>query len=188
MACFLYVAAIFSAVLPVIRADEGFLNDDDDYDYAYSGYLPTEDIKPCASVCHCTSIKSGSNPPITVSCHTDQLSPAILLHGTRSVLLFVKLPSVRILGNNFIYDQQAVKRYRVEYLDLSDNGIVEIQCKAFVGLQYLRVLVLSSNRISKIDKCMFDGLPSLTSIDLSNNNISHITEEAFASLPSLKYL
>jgi hypothetical protein len=116
MACFLYVAAIFSAVLPVIRADEGFLNDDDDYDYAYSGYLPTEDIKPCASVCHCTSIKSGSNPPITVSCHTDQLSPAILLHGTRSVLLFVKLPSVRILGNNFIYDQQAVKRYRVEYL------------------------------------------------------------------------
>jgi hypothetical protein len=32
------------------------------------------------------------------------------------IRLFVKLPSVRILGNNFIYDQQAVKRYRVEYL------------------------------------------------------------------------
>lgn len=64
----------------------------------------------------------------------------------------------------------------LQYLDLSNNQIVEILPSHFESLVNLEILILSYNNISKIDAKAFSSLTNLKTLRLNNNKIIKISE------------
>nr|CDH93611.1 TLR20b (s) protein [Salmo salar] len=75
----------------------------------------------------------------------------------------------------------------LQYLDLTQNLISNIEDFAFMGLTNLESLDITQNKITQINANTFFGLHSLTWLDLRNNPLIHNIEAmSFTHLTSLK--
>lgn len=73
-------------------------------------------------------------------------------------------------GLTFIKDYAFKNHFKLQYLELSENGIFEITDKGFYGLKNsLLTLDLSQNSIHMIDKCVFKDFSLLSQIYLWRN-------------------
>jgi len=75
-------------------------------------------------------------------------------------------------------------------LNLSSNGIQQLQNDIFIGLPSLRNLDLSFNSLTKLDNKtngVLDDLLSLETLDLSHNRISFVTKKTFPSHQYIPY-
>ena len=72
--------------------------------------------------------------------------------------------------------------HKFEYLvemDLSSNGVRDIEAGAFAQCPVLEVLILNDNSLKQVENEMFEGLNGLKVLDLSENSITSIDEEVF---------
>lgn len=70
--------------------------------------------------------------------------------------------------------------FTLEYLDLSDNPIVEIEGEDFNDLPALKVLKLNNIAINKVPEYAFKSLPSLLHLELERNqNLTEFSSLAF---------
>ena len=76
----------------------------------------------------------------------------------------------------------------LHYIDLSNNSITEIRMSDFNGYGSISVLNLSSNGVSDIDEDSFKELINVTHIYLSDNNISYLPPSTFNHNANLKKL
>lgn len=73
-------------------------------------------------------------------------------------------------------------------IDLSENGIVQLDRNTFNGNDRLRVLYLNGNPLRTLQAHQFPVLPHLRSLDLHNCQITTIDPLAFANLELLELL
>ena len=71
-------------------------------------------------------------------------------------------------------------------LDLSHNGISNIEEYAFKGMKSLEVLILHNNTIGLLPTHAFQDLDFVEIVDLSHNNITHIHPMTFYNLTKLQ--
>ena len=76
----------------------------------------------------------------------------------------------------------------IEFLDLSDRGIIALRVGDFSGLTGLSILRLSDNDLSMLPEGVFDGLSSLRSLRLTDNDLAVLPRGIFAGLSSLESL
>ncbi|XP_064819682.1 toll-like receptor 3 [Oncorhynchus masou masou] len=76
---------------------------------------------------------------------------------------------------------------KLQYLDIKQNLISNVEDFAFMGLTNLESLDITSNKITQINANTFFGLHSLTWLDLRNNPLIHNIEAmSFTHLMSLR--
>eukprot|EP00092_Neocalanus_flemingeri_P029420 GFUD01031945.1.p1 GENE.GFUD01031945.1~~GFUD01031945.1.p1 ORF type:complete len:556 (+),score=149.18 GFUD01031945.1:228-1670(+) len=68
---------------------------------------------------------------------------------------------------------------RLEYLDLSENEIVEIKPHCFRESSEMLTLNLRQNRIGTVDHNDLEGLAHLVTLNMAENSIDNITAKAF---------
>jgi Leucine-rich repeat (LRR) protein len=108
--------------------------------------------------------------------------------------IFEEFPSLRqlkisnmyvlVLQDNF-FSTDFVK---IEYLDLSDNSIEEIEENALDNLVNLKWLNLESNELQALHSFEFRNNKKLEYISLKNNEIVKIDRRAFKNLEHLKFV
>lgn len=76
---------------------------------------------------------------------------------------------------------------RLKVLDISEQGVEEIEEGALSRLPNLRILNLEGNKLKSIKKSVFNHVP-LENIHLAANEISHIDTDAFDDMPNLDLL
>jgi hypothetical protein len=76
----------------------------------------------------------------------------------------------------------------LHYIDLSNNNITEFRMSDFNGYASISVLNLSSNGVSEIDEDSFKELINVTHIYLSDNNISYLPPSTFNHNANLRKL
>jgi len=77
---------------------------------------------------------------------------------------------------------------RLVELNLSINGISQVDPQTFTGCTALQWLNLSNNEISQVDPQTFTGCRALTRLNLSDNQITKIDSEVFANCGALQWL
>ncbi|CDQ99657.1 unnamed protein product, partial [Oncorhynchus mykiss] len=91
------------------------------------------------------------------------------------------------LKNLMPFAKQFICLVKLQYLDLTQNLISNIEDFAFLGLTNLESLDITSNNITQINANTFYGLHSLTWLDLRNNPLIHNIEAmSFTHLMSLR--
>jgi Leucine-rich repeat (LRR) protein len=76
----------------------------------------------------------------------------------------------------------------MEWLNLSNNKIMDIEEKAFSGLRNLKSLVLENNNIQNLKKKLFVELTVLIQVSLGQNKLTTFDFEIFKKNPKLVYL
>ena len=76
--------------------------------------------------------------------------------------------------------------FRLEYLDLSENEIVEIKPHCFRESSEMLTLNLRQNRIGTVDHNDLEGLTHLVTLNMAENSIDNITDRAFIWLQGLQ--
>ena len=76
----------------------------------------------------------------------------------------------------------------IDFLDLSDRGIVALRVGDLSGLSGLRTLRLDGNDLSTLRVGIFAGLSSLRDLYLDDNKLTALPEEVFAGLSRLEDL
>lgn len=69
--------------------------------------------------------------------------------------------------------------------DKSFDGFVNIQTKAFEGLDKLQKLMLNNNFLTKISNKVFDGLVNVKTLFLQNNKLKFIASNLFVQFPQI---
>ncbi|XP_020307616.2 toll-like receptor 13 [Oncorhynchus kisutch] len=92
-----------------------------------------------------------------------------------------------LINIQMLFAKQFICLVKLQYLDLTQNLISNIEDFAFLGLTNLESLDITSNNITQINANTFDGLHSLTWLDLRNNPLIHNIEAmSFTHLMSLR--
>ena len=68
---------------------------------------------------------------------------------------------------------------QIDYLNLNDQNISQIDDNTFAGLSNLKNVILRNNKITNITHSTFNGLTSLIALVLSDNHINSIDINAF---------
>ncbi|KAJ8965079.1 hypothetical protein NQ317_012047 [Molorchus minor] len=76
----------------------------------------------------------------------------------------------------------------LQYVDLSNNHLVNIPTKSFLHQEKLQELHLNENKLSSINNKTFQGLKSLTVLNLRRNFLEELTRGLFSVLPKLEEL
>jgi len=91
------------------------------------------------------------------------------------------------VGRNKIKYVSNMEAYsRLEYLDLSENEIVEIKPHCFRESSEMLTLNLRQNRIGTVDHNDLEGLTHLVTLNMAENSIDNITDRAFIWLQGLQ--
>lgn len=99
------------------------------------------------------------------------------------LILFIKKGSAKEIGEML----ETMKSLR--YLNLAQNGLIELPTGAIRGHTHLMKLDLSDNNIVKIQREAFKEVPSLTEMSLRNNSLMELPLDGLAwDLTSLKEL
>ncbi|KAL6442103.1 hypothetical protein ACFW04_002428 [Cataglyphis niger] len=77
---------------------------------------------------------------------------------------------------------------RLHFLTVSENGLVNVQQGALMGLRNLTYLSLSHNQIDVLEDHSFKYLSTLTRLDLANNRIVAVSSASLAHLEKLTTL
>lgn len=95
-----------------------------------------------------------------------------------------------VLRNNKIKTVDAAFQfYRdLQYVDLSNNHLVNIPTKSFTSQERLQELHLNKNKLSSVTNVTFQGLKSLTVLNLRENFLMELTRGLFSILPKLEEL
>ena len=97
-----------------------------------------------------------------------------------------------VLEENYISDIKPIETNhfgnKMVLLDLSSNGISDINSLGKVDLRNLKNLFLNNNKIISIDIICQISFPNLTELNLSSNQINSIETLVKSNLPSLKEL
>lgn len=96
----------------------------------------------------------------------------------------IKNLSIRGIGLNPVPDNFFIDAYDIRRLTISDNNISDVFELPFT-LEYLD---LSDNPIAEIEEEDFNNLPGLKVLKLNNVAINEVPEYAFKSLPALVHL
>uniref|UniRef100_A0A8C7HEB7 Uncharacterized protein n=1 Tax=Oncorhynchus kisutch TaxID=8019 RepID=A0A8C7HEB7_ONCKI len=92
-----------------------------------------------------------------------------------------------LINIQMLFAKQFICLVKLQYLDIKQNLISNIEDFAFLGLTNLESLDITSNNITQINANTFDGLHSLTWLDLRNNPLIHNIEAmSFTHLMSLR--
>uniref|UniRef100_A0A4W5KJY5 TIR domain-containing protein n=1 Tax=Hucho hucho TaxID=62062 RepID=A0A4W5KJY5_9TELE len=95
--------------------------------------------------------------------------------------------TLRLNKLHMLFAKQFSCLFKLQYLDLTQNLISNIEDFAFLGLTNLESLDIAKNKITQINANTFFGLHSLTWLDLRNNPLIHNIEAmSFTHLTSLK--
>ena len=130
----------------------------------------------CPAGCSCDS---G-----TVDCSRRGLKeiPNDIPHGTVKLLLndneISRIPAMGIFN----------RLPSLQHLDLSRNGLVEVEEGSFEGASSIKTMSLAQNKLVLMNNRILRGLNGLESLNIFSNDISCITPGAFDSLRSLKSL
>jgi Leucine-rich repeat (LRR) protein len=89
-----------------------------------------------------------------------------------------------VLQDNFF----STNFMKIEYLDLSHNGIAEIEENALDNLVNLESLNLESNRLEVLNSFVFRNNKRLEYINLNKNEIQKINRRALKNLKNLKFV
>ncbi|XP_055753465.1 toll-like receptor 13 [Salvelinus fontinalis] len=101
--------------------------------------------------------------------------------------LQLKKLTLRLNKLHMLFAKQFSCLVELQYLDLTQNLISNIEDFAFLGLTNLESLDITINKITQINANTFFGLHSLTSLDLRNNPLIHNIEAmSFTHLTSLR--
>ena len=73
-------------------------------------------------------------------------------------------------------------------LNMSDNGISDIEVHSVMSLRLLRELDLSHNQITQVHSRIWPYLPHLTKLDLSHNPIESLTKDSFIGATRIETL
>ncbi|XP_019620927.1 PREDICTED: slit homolog 2 protein-like [Branchiostoma belcheri] len=76
----------------------------------------------------------------------------------------------------------------LEELDISGNGIIDIEPGAFSSLNKLKVLYLSENSIKRIKPAVMNDLKSVEVLDVSGNKMSYLPADIKERLPKIKFI
>ncbi|XP_018563628.1 leucine-rich repeat and immunoglobulin-like domain-containing nogo receptor-interacting protein 2 [Anoplophora glabripennis] len=76
----------------------------------------------------------------------------------------------------------------LQYVDLSNNHLVNIPTKSFLHQEKLQELHLNKNKLSSINNRTFQGLKSLTVLNLRENFLEELSRGLFSILPKLEEL
>ncbi|GAB1605448.1 leucine-rich repeat neuronal protein 2-like [Argonauta hians] len=71
------------------------------------------------------------------------------------------------------------------YLDISSNGLVNIEDYSFENLEKLHTLILRDNMLSELNNRTFYGLNNLISLDISENHLTVLSDNTFQYFPKL---
>ncbi|XP_017771376.1 PREDICTED: insulin-like growth factor-binding protein complex acid labile subunit isoform X1 [Nicrophorus vespilloides] len=95
-----------------------------------------------------------------------------------------------VLRNNKIKTiDAAFQFYRdLQYVDLSNNHLVNIPSKSFLYQEKLQELHLNNNKLSAVNNGTFQGLKSLTVLNLRENFLLELPRGLFSILPKLEEL
>lgn len=74
---------------------------------------------------------------------------------------------------------------RLHFLTVSENGLINVQQGALMGLRNLTYLSLSHNQIDVLEDHSFKYLSTLTRLDLANNRIVAVSSSSLAHLEKL---
>lgn len=79
--------------------------------------------------------------------------------------------------------------HALTYLDLSENGLIEIELNAFQNNSALRILNLSGNALKEIDPKVFKNTKVLRELDVSYNSLvtvwKQVTDETLSSITEI---
>ena len=76
----------------------------------------------------------------------------------------------------------------LEYLDLSENELIDIEDSVFSALASLKFLYLQNNRLTAVTERTFQGLGTLKELDISHNEIRILPDKIFSDLQELESL
>ncbi|XP_056645598.1 insulin-like growth factor-binding protein complex acid labile subunit isoform X2 [Diorhabda sublineata] len=76
----------------------------------------------------------------------------------------------------------------LQYVDLSNNHLVNIPMRSFINQEKLQELHLNKNKLSSINNKTFHGLKSLTVLNLRENFLEELPKGLFSILPKLEEL
>ncbi|XP_074640315.1 uncharacterized protein LOC141898361 [Tubulanus polymorphus] len=151
--------------------------------------LKTFDLLPANSIVH-IAINSLTGP------YNDYLMKRMLLFACESLVWgrkFYKLKSLyltgTIIGNcpcRVIYSILS-RVPSLELLDLSRNGIRQLDANLFKIIPNLKVLVLKNNRLSSIQPGLFKPLMNLHTLNLVSNHLKTFDPSQIMHLKRLRY-
>lgn len=139
-----------------------------------------------------TSASAGSaGCPVGCICNDD----TFVVQCERSKLDVIPItlnPAIQrlVLRTNKIKTIDAAFQFykELQYVDLSNNHLVNIPMKSFVNQEKLQELHLNKNKLSSITNKTFHGLKSLTVLNLRENFLEELPKGIFSILPKLEEL
>ncbi|XP_049822924.1 insulin-like growth factor-binding protein complex acid labile subunit isoform X2 [Aethina tumida] len=138
--------------------------------------VSTATALPCPGGCTC------NDETYVVTCE----------RGKLDVIPITLNPAIQrlVLKNNKIKTVDAAFQfYRdLQYVDLSNNHLVNIPTKSFINQVKLQELHLNKNKLSSINNNTFQGLKSLTVLNLRENFLEELPRGLFSILPKLEEL
>uniref|UniRef100_A0A915L7V0 LRRCT domain-containing protein n=1 Tax=Romanomermis culicivorax TaxID=13658 RepID=A0A915L7V0_ROMCU len=137
----------------------------------------------CPTNCKCDQQGTSSKMMTAADCTNANLT-------SYPILLNPRLKKLILSGNGLSslkLDELSVYS-DLEYLDLSNNKIFEIERGAFFRLQKLKVLRLNNNMITSLSIETFLGLTELRVLDLGQNSLTRLATSVFSDLPRLETL
>ncbi|XP_035663236.1 slit homolog 2 protein-like [Branchiostoma floridae] len=118
-------------------------------------------------------------PPDTLNGEDDGRPPPVkIIKG-----LIWKCPSTYVLKAG-----QFEEYTDLEELDISGNGIIDIEPGAFSSLNKLKVLYLSENSIKRIKPSVMNDLKSVEVLDVSDNKMTYLPADIKERLPKIKFI
>ncbi|XP_029288512.1 amphoterin-induced protein 1-like [Cottoperca gobio] len=147
------------------------------------GTLDCHKICVCASNIISCSKMNLTNVPVALPQYTAVLDLSfnriIRLRAEWTSVTLDRLHTLLLSHNNLTFLSSEAFAYvtKLRYLDLSFNGIRQLDEYIFEPLEYLEVLLLYSNCISQISTSAFSGLINLQRLYLSQNKISRLPLE-----------
>ncbi|XP_050307014.1 insulin-like growth factor-binding protein complex acid labile subunit isoform X2 [Anthonomus grandis grandis] len=118
-----------------------------------------------------------------------------VVHCERSKLDVIPItlnPAIQrlVLRNNKIKTVDAAFQFYkdLQYVDLSNNHLVNIPTKSFFHQEKLQELHLNKNKLSSINNKTFQGLKALTVLNLRENFLEELSQGIFSILPKLEEL
>jgi Leucine-rich repeat (LRR) protein len=134
---------------------------------------------------------SGVGCPMGCVCN-DETYVVLCERNKLDVLPITLNPAIQrlVLRNNKIKTVDAAFQFYkdLQYVDLSNNHLVNIPTKSFVYQEKLQELHLNKNKLSSINNKTFQGLKSLTVLNLRENFLEELPKGLFSIMPKLEEL
>ena len=109
---------------------------------------------------------------------------------TQSLDFYADLEVLDLSHNSItsVGQRQLESQKMLTSLNLSFNGISQLESDAFTGLTHLQLMDLSHNQLTSLEDNTLSQLEDLTDLDLSFNAIERLSDQCFASLYRLRSL